>query len=116
MAEGRCARRFVSAFSAAQRIHEGPNVGLSRNPTIPSYFVVVLERTRAKRVDRDMEIDLATANAPSDRLVVVATAPLTPGECWHALVPGELRVFAGGRAVWHGAAFAPVARELLAAA
>jgi glutamine amidotransferase len=72
---------------------------------------------RARLVDRDVEIDLATANKPSDRMVVVATAPLTSGESWHAFEPGELRVFAGGQSVWHRqTACAPQPAELLAAA
>jgi len=56
---------------------------------------------RARLVDCDLEIDLATANAPSDRMVVVATGPLTVGESWQAFEPGELRVFAAGQSVWH---------------
>jgi predicted glutamine amidotransferase len=56
---------------------------------------------RAHLVDRDIEIDLATANAPGERMAVVATAPLTRGEPWQAFLPGELRVFEGGRSVWH---------------
>jgi glutamine amidotransferase len=56
---------------------------------------------RARLVDCDLEIDLATANAPGDRMAVLATAPLTAGEDWQSFQPGELRVFAGGRSVWH---------------
>jgi predicted glutamine amidotransferase len=56
---------------------------------------------RARLVDCDLEIDLSTANGPSDRMVVVATRPLTVGEPWQAFEPGELRVFASGQSVWH---------------
>ncbi|MDE2397293.1 MAG: class II glutamine amidotransferase [Burkholderiales bacterium] len=55
---------------------------------------------RVRLVDREIEIDLARANRPTDRMVVVATEPLTHGEAWTAFEPGELRVFAGGRSVW----------------
>jgi glutamine amidotransferase len=59
---------------------------------------------RVQLVDREIEIDLASANAPGDRMALIATAPLTAGEAWHHFEPGELRVFAGGRSVWqHGA-------------
>jgi glutamine amidotransferase len=72
---------------------------------------------RARLVDRDVEIDLATANKPSDRMVVIATAPLTSGEPWQAFEPGELRVFAGGECVWDGgAARASQPAEMRAAA
>ena len=56
---------------------------------------------RARLVDCDMEIDLSTANAPSDCMVAVATRPLTVGEAWQDFQPGELRVFAAGQSVWH---------------
>jgi len=56
---------------------------------------------RARLVDCDVEIDLSSANGPSDRMVVVATRPLTIGESWRAFEPGELRVFVSGQSVWH---------------
>jgi glutamine amidotransferase len=62
---------------------------------------------RVRLVDRDMEIDLAQANGRGDRMVLVATEPLTHGEPWTAFQPGELRVFAEGRACWQAAAMAP---------
>jgi glutamine amidotransferase len=67
---------------------------------------------RPRLVDCDLEIDLATANGLSDRMVVVATRPLPLGETWHAFEPGELRVFVAGQSVWH----AQTARPELAAA
>jgi glutamine amidotransferase len=51
-------------------------------------------------VDRDLEMDLSTVNRPGDRMVVVATQPLTDDENWRAFVPGELRVFVDGASVW----------------
>ena len=71
---------------------------------------------RARLVDCDMEIDLSTANAPSDRMVVVATRPLTVGESWQAFEPGELRVFASGQNVWHRQTAATETKDELAAA
>jgi len=32
-------------------------------------------------------------------VAIVATEPLTAGEAWHAMAPGELRVFVGGAPV-----------------
>ena len=54
---------------------------------------------RAKLLDRQLEIDLAQANAPGDRMVLLATAPLTEGEDWQHFLPGELRVFEQGACV-----------------
>lgn len=67
----------------------------------------------ARLVDRDLAIDLAAANRPDDRMIVVATAGLTVDEPWQAFAPGELRVFVQGRAVWQ---HLPVAQPELAAA
>jgi predicted glutamine amidotransferase len=55
---------------------------------------------RVRLVDRDLEIDLSQANGPEDRMVLVATEPLTHGEPWSAFEPGELQVFADGRRRW----------------
>ncbi len=67
--------------------------------------LVWLERqhpfARARLVDREVEIDLAVANAPDDCMTVIATRPLTHDEAWRHFVPGELRAFADGRCVWH---------------
>ena len=58
---------------------------------------------RVRLLDREIELDLARDNAPGDRMVLVATAPLTAGEAWQAFAPGELRVFVDGASVWHRA-------------
>jgi glutamine amidotransferase len=46
--------------------------------------------------DGDLSVDLDTLNSPQDRMVLVATEPLTHGEAWQAFEPGEVRVFAEG--------------------
>lgn len=51
-------------------------------------------------VDADLTLDLSRDNAPADRMALVATEPLTHGEPWAALQPGELAVFADGDLVW----------------
>ncbi len=48
-------------------------------------------------IDYPKQVDLAHYNHADDRLVVIATQPLTRGEAWQAFVPGELRVFRHGR-------------------
>ena len=54
----------------------------------------------AHLVDHDMALDLSVGNGPDDRMVLVATEPLTRNEAWVPFVPGELRVFVAGEPVW----------------
>jgi glutamine amidotransferase len=58
----------------------------------------------AQLVDDDLILDLRAANNPNDRMVLVATDPLTRNEPWSAFEPGPLRVFVRGDEVWPGAA------------
>jgi len=50
----------------------------------------------AKLADEDLSVDFAALTSPSDRIVVVATEPLTTGEKWSPFVAGELCVFSHG--------------------
>ena len=50
----------------------------------------------ATLADEDLSVDFAALTAPSDRVAVVATQPLTTGEDWKAIAPGELKVFVDG--------------------
>ncbi len=53
----------------------------------------------AQLADEDVSVDFAALTAPTDRVAVVATEPLTTGEPWRAFAPGELRVFVDGAPV-----------------
>ncbi len=55
--------------------------------------------TRAQLLDSDESIDFAAHNAAHDRIVVVATRPLTRDECWTQMQPGQLEVFVRGTLV-----------------
>lgn len=46
--------------------------------------------------DEDLSVDFSAVTTPNDRVVVVATAPLTKNESWNIGKPGELWVFEGG--------------------
>ena len=46
--------------------------------------------------DEDVSVNFAEHTAPSDRVAVVVTAPLTTNEQWTAFTPGELKVFVDG--------------------
>jgi glutamine amidotransferase len=50
----------------------------------------------ASLADADLSVDFAALTSPNDRVAVVATQPLTSGEPWVAMAPGELQVFVGG--------------------
>lgn len=54
----------------------------------------------ARLVDADMSFDLASVNGRSDRMVLIATEPLTHDEPWQTFGPGELRVFVSGEEAW----------------
>lgn len=54
----------------------------------------------ARLVDCDMSLDLSALNGRDDRLVIVATDPLTADEAWQPLATGECRVFVDGEQVW----------------
>ena len=53
----------------------------------------------ATLADEDLSVDFAALTQPSDRVAVVATQPLTTGEAWLPIAPGELKVFVDGTAV-----------------
>ncbi len=50
----------------------------------------------ATLADQDLSVDFAALTSPQDRVAVVATEPLTAGEAWTAMAPGELQVFVDG--------------------
>ena len=51
----------------------------------------------AHLADDDLSVDFGALTSPGDRVVLVATQPLTRGEPWQAFAPGELRVFVAGQ-------------------
>ena len=55
----------------------------------------------AHLVDHELAIDLGTANQPGDRMVVVATAPLTRDEPWRTCASGEMLLLVDGELAWH---------------
>ena len=54
----------------------------------------------AHLVDHDIALDLSVANGPNDRMVLLATEPLTRNEAWVPFAAGECRVFVAGEPVW----------------
>jgi predicted glutamine amidotransferase len=52
--------------------------------------------TQATLSDEDLSVNFAEHTAPTDRVAVVVTTPLTTNESWTAFAPGELKVFVDG--------------------
>jgi predicted glutamine amidotransferase len=52
--------------------------------------------SRAVLADEDLEVDFSEVTTPRDRVVVVATSPLTRNEQWHRIPPQTLQVFVDG--------------------
>jgi predicted glutamine amidotransferase len=67
-----------------------------------SLFVVERQHPfpTAKLVDCDMSLDLGAVNGVQDRMVLVATEPLTQDETWLALATGESRLYVDGQQTW----------------
>lgn len=57
---------------------------------------------RASLIDADLEVDFTEHATPRDKVVVIATRPLTGDEVWTRCRPGELGVFAEGELVCGG--------------
>jgi glutamine amidotransferase len=92
---GRIARhgRFNFLLSDGQALYAHASTRLSwltREHPIPT----------AHLVDHDLAMDLSVANGPGDRMVLVATEPLTRNETWAPFSAGELQVFVAGERVW----------------
>lgn len=52
--------------------------------------------SRAALADEDLEVDFSELTTPTDRVVVVATAPLTRNEAWQPVPPGRVQMFVDG--------------------
>jgi glutamine amidotransferase len=50
----------------------------------------------ASLIDRELTVDFAKETTPKDIVTVIATRPLTEGEPWRIMAPGEMVVFHNG--------------------
>ncbi len=50
----------------------------------------------ARLQDQDVEVDFAEQTQPGDRVAIIATQPLTLGEPWVTMQPGQLLAFVDG--------------------
>jgi predicted glutamine amidotransferase len=97
----------VAELCASIARHGNFNILLSNGQGLYAHCssrLVVLERRHpfpnARLVDCDVSLDLGVLNRRDDRMVVIATAPLTVDEPWSPLKTGESRLFVDGEAVW----------------
>lgn len=51
---------------------------------------------QATLLDAEMAVDFERETSPGDIVTVIATRPLTAGEPWHVMGPGEFQVFIDG--------------------
>jgi predicted glutamine amidotransferase len=51
-------------------------------------------------VDCDISMDLSALNHATDRMIIIATEPLTSDELWKAYAIGESKVFVDGQELW----------------
>lgn len=49
--------------------------------------------------DQDVTVDFSTVTTPTDRVAIIATAPLTDNEDWIPIAPGQLMLFREGEPV-----------------
>lgn len=96
----------VAELAAEIAVHGAFNFLLSDGETLLAHCSTQLHYVtrqypfaRASLADCERSIDFRRHNGPDDRMTVIATQPLTVDETWHAFVPGELKMFADGRAL-----------------
>jgi predicted glutamine amidotransferase len=66
-----------------------------------SYIVRQAPFGAAHLIDQDVTVDFQELTRPSDRVAVIATAPLTDNETWTHFQPGELLTFQDGHLLSH---------------
>jgi predicted glutamine amidotransferase len=96
-------RRFVEKLAHDLSEHGELNFLLCDSRALFSYCatkLVYIQRqapfSRAVLADADIEVDFSDVTTPQDRVVVVATAPLTRNETWQTIAPGTLHLFVKG--------------------
>jgi predicted glutamine amidotransferase len=99
-------RRIIDSMAADLGTHGAFNFLLCDSRALFGFCstkLVYVQRhapfSRAALADDEVEVDFSAVTTPSDRVVVVATAPLTRNEHWHVMAPRTLQVFAGGEPV-----------------
>jgi glutamine amidotransferase len=104
-AKGR-AQLFAVVARAAKDIGQGGTFNFllgdgahlfARCATRLHYLVRKAPFRAATLTDEDLQVDFGAVTTPKDRVVVVATVPLTRDEVWTQGEPGQMWVFRRGR-------------------
>ena len=97
----------IAAISGEIARHGNFNYLLSNGEVVFSHCsskLHVLSRQhpfpKARLVDCNVSMDLGTLNGVEDRMVIVATEPLTTDEIWTPYQTGESKVFVDGEEAW----------------
>jgi predicted glutamine amidotransferase len=96
----------VAGFGSFNFLLSDGDVLFAHCSTHLHYVIRAYPFRTARLVDCALAINFSQHNHLDDRMAVIATHPLTTGESWVALAPGELAMFAHGAPV--GAAEAPL--------
>ena len=86
----------IAAHGVFNFILSNGDVMLAHCSTRLHYVIRQYPFAQARLIDTDLHIDFNRHNHLDDRMVVIATEPLTSGEQWVALTPGQLTMFADG--------------------
>ncbi|WAC47715.1 class II glutamine amidotransferase [Asticcacaulis sp. SL142] len=54
---------------------------------------------RATLIDEDVQVDFAAETTPDDKVIVIATQPLTQDEAWTLVVPDSMLILRGGEVI-----------------
>ena len=86
----------IASHGSFNFILSNGDIMLAHCSTRLHYVIRQYPFAKARLLDCDLQIDFNRHNHLDDRMVVIATEPLTSGENWVALAPGQLTMFADG--------------------
>ncbi len=69
--------------------------------TLLHYIVRQAPFGKAQLIDQEMSIDFSAATTKQDKVIVIATQPLTNNECWTAFEKGQIMLFQQGEVLRH---------------
>jgi len=108
----------VAELTATIALHGNFNFMLSNGDGLYTHCsskLHTLERRHpfptARLLDCDITLDLAQVNDPDDRMVIIATEPLTADEPWKPFATGESRLYVNGEQIWEH--FCPTTQAFL---
>jgi predicted glutamine amidotransferase len=92
----------ISAYGSFNILLSNGDILFTHCSTHLSYVERDYPFTHVTLVDCDISLDLNTHNSHADRMVIIATKPLTRNEPWVICKPGETFMFRNGVQIAHG--------------